>query len=555
MIGSTDQPLISETIGNFFDQITEKFPDNDALIVPFQSIRWSYKQYQTEINRLAAGLLKIGMKKGDRIGIWSPNCYEWALVQFATAKIGAIMVCLNPAYRLYEVEYALKISGCKAIISAESFKSSEYLMMLNELIPELKTSVIGDLNSVKCPDVQYVIRLGDQETKGMINFNELCEKGTPAEFKKLEELKSSLSPSNPINIQFTSGTTGNPKGATLTHHNILNNGKNVGDAMKLTAEDRVCIPVPLYHCFGMVMGNLACVTHASTALYPAPVFDPLESLKIISSEKCTALYGVPTMFIAELDHPDFSKYDLSSLRTGIIAGAPCPIEIMKRIIKDMHLDEILIAYGQTETSPVNLMTATNDPLIKRVTTVGKAGAHLQIKLIDTTGKIVPKGEKGEICCKGYSIMEGYWNDEVRTKETIDSDGWLHSGDIGIMDAEGYVEITGRIKDMIIRGGENIYPREIEEFLYQHPDIKEIQIFGIPDDKMGEEICAWIQPHIEGRLNEEDIHQFCKGKIAHYKIPHYIHFVKEYPMTATGKMQKFIMQKMMISTLEPTPITK
>lgn len=541
--------LLQQTIGARFDQTVSQYPDHPALISRHQGIRWNYREYQQQIEQFAAGLLAIGIEKGDRVGIWAPNCYEWCLTQFATAKIGAIMVCINPAYRLYELEYALNKVECKAIVSAERFKSSEYLQMLQALAPELANSNPGQLQSKKLPHLRSVIRMGNAITPGMYNFAEVASRGGEAEFQRIKALKAELLPSDPINIQFTSGTTGSPKGATLTHINILNNGKIVGDGMRLTERDKLCIPVPLYHCFGMVMGNLACITHGSAAVFPGDAFDPLSTLTTVAEERCTALHGVPTMFIGELEHPQFKEFDLSSLRTGIMAGAPCPIEVMKRVLRDMHMSEVLIAYGQTETSPVNHMTAVDDPIEKRVSTVGQPGPHLEIKLLNEQGEIVPIGEKGEICCRGYSVMQCYWNDAEKTAETIDQDGWLYSGDIGIMDTGGYVQIVGRLKDMIIRGGENIYPREVEEFLYTHPKIQDVQVFGVKDERFGEQVCAWIQTHHGESMTEQEVKEFCQGNIAHFKVPQYVRFVEEYPMTVTGKIQKFKMREMMEQELD------
>ncbi|MEM6583377.1 MAG: AMP-binding protein [Pseudomonadota bacterium] len=548
LAGSTDEPLLNETIAGAFDRTVQQFPDVEGLVVRHQGIRWTYREYQTQINRLAAGLLALGIEKGDRVGIWAPNCYEWCLTQFATARIGAIMVCINPAYRLYELEYALNKVQCKAIISAEQFKTSNYLDMLAELAPELASANPGELNAAKLPHLTTVIRMGAEQTPGMFNFEEVCESGGPQQQSQLEEIAISLDPADAINIQFTSGTTGNPKGATLTHINILNNGKLVGDGMRFTERDRLCIPVPLYHCFGMVMANLACITHGSTAVFPAEAFDPASTLETVAEERCTALHGVPTMFIAELDHPDFESFDLSSLRTGIMAGAPCPVEVMQRVLTQMHMSEILIAYGQTETSPVNHMTTADDSIEKRVGSVGRPAPHCEIKIVDPDGQPVPVNEKGEICCRGYSVMLGYWDDEERTRDTIDEDGWLHSGDIGIMDAEGYTQVTGRIKDMIIRGGENIYPREVEEFLYTHPAIVEVQVFGIPDAHYGEQVCAWVKLRDGQALDAAGLKAFCRDQITHFKIPHHIRFVDDFPMTVTGKMQKFLMRDEMISAL-------
>ena len=546
--GPTKQLLMNETIGECLRKTAASYPDHDALIVRHQDIRWNYTEYLQKIDELATGLLALGIEPGDRVGIWAPNCYEWCLAQFATASMGAIMVCINPAYRLYELEYALNKVQCRAIIAAERFKTSDYLGMLQELAPELASCEPGSLRAEKLPHLEIVVRMGDGKTPGMYNFTDVCSMGDDGDFQRLAELGASLEPGSAINIQFTSGTTGNPKGATLTHHNILNNGKLVGDGMKLTENDRLCIPVPLYHCFGMVMGNLACITHGSAAVFPGDAFEPTTTLQAVSEERCTALHGVPTMFIAELDDPGFAQYDLGSLRTGIMAGATCPVEVMRKVIDRMHMGDVLIAYGQTETSPVNHMTATDDPIEKRVGTVGRTAPHLEVKITDETGNTVPVGERGEICVRGYSVMLGYWDDEQRTAETIDGEGWLHSGDIGIMDEEGYVQVVGRIKDMIIRGGENVYPREVEEFLYTHPAILEAQVFGIPHGKYGEEVCAWIQLQEGQELSEEELRDFCRDRITHFKIPSQIRFVGEFPMTVTGKIQKFLMRDAMAEEL-------
>ena len=543
LTGPTCERLLNETIASVFDRVTEQFPDNDALIVKHQNIHWTYRQYQKQVNNFAKGLTSIGIKKGDRVGIWSPNRYEWCVTQFATAKIGAIMVCINPAYRVYELEYALNKVGCKAVVTAESFKSSAYLQMLQKLAPELNDCEPGKLMSQKLPHLNTVIRMGDETTSGMFNYQDVCDAGADLDSSLLAELQDKLSHDEIINIQFTSGTTGSPKGASLTHYNILNNGKVVGDGMKLTETDRLCIPVPLYHCFGMVMGNLACITHGSAAVFPNDAFDPLKTLETVEAEQCTALHGVPTMFIAELEHPQFSSFDLSSLRTGIMAGSPCPEPIMKKVLSDMHMSDVLIAYGQTETSPVNHMTEIDDPIEKRVGSVGRAGPHLEIKIINEQGETLDTDKPGEICCRGYAVMHSYWDDPENTQATIDRDGWLHSGDIGVMDPQGYVKVVGRIKDLIIRGGENIYPTEIESFLYSHPAIKEVQVFGVPDEKYGEQVCAWIQK-LDQDLSEEEVRQFCKENITHFKVPHYIRFVDEYPMTVTGKIQKYLMREAM-----------
>jgi len=548
--GASTTQIIYETIGVYFDRICEQHPDQDALIVRHQDVRWTYRELQKKVNELATGLLALGIAPGDRVGIWGPNSHEWVMVQLATAKIGAIMVCINPAYRLYELEFALNKVECKVVIAAESFKTSDYLGMLNTLAPELAASEPGNLQAEKLPHLRTVIRMGAAKTEGMLNFEDVCLLGGGVEADRLGELQELLKPDDAINIQFTSGTTGNPKGATLTHCNILNNGYLTGEAMKLTETDRLCIPVPLYHCFGMVLSVLACVSHGSAMVFPGEAFDPLETLRAVEAEKCTALHGVPTMFITELDHPQFAEFDLSSLRTGIMAGAPCPVEIMKRVISQMHMEDILIGYGQTELSPINNMTLPDDSLERRTETVGRAMPWVEIKIVDESNRVVAIGEKGEICTRGYSVMREYWNDPERTAETIDEAGWLHSGDLATMDGEGYVRIVGRIKDMIIRGGENIYPREIEEFLYQHPAISEVQVFGIPDEKMGEEVCAWVQLNDGQKMTEEDLKAFCKDQITHFKIPRYVRFVTEYPMTVTGKIQKFVMRDEMVKELNP-----
>lgn len=541
--GEGSQQLIYNTIGNKFEEIAHQYPDNDALVVCHQDIKWSYKQLNEKVDELATGLLALGLSKGDRLGIWGPNSYEWVLTQLATAKIGVIMVCINPAYRLFELEYALNKVECKAIISAKSFKSSEYLSMLNELIPELKSDQPGKLKSKKFPHLTTVIRMGADETAGMYNFNAICQYGGPKEQIELAVLRDTLQPDDAINIQFTSGTTGQPKGATLTHCNILNNGALSANGMNFTDKDRLCIPVPLYHCFGMVLGVLSCISHGATMVFPSEAFDPLTTLQAIEKERCTALHGVPTMFIMELEHPEFTNFDVSSLRTGIMAGATCPVELMNSLIKNMNLRDILIGYGQTEVSPLNHMTKPDDSLENRTQTVGRAIPYVEIKIINELGQVCELNEPGEVCTRGYSVMKGYWGDEEKTRETIDDAGWLHSGDIGTMDDEGYVKITGRIKDMIIRGGENIYPREIEEFLYTHPKITEVQVFGVIDKKMGEEVCAWVQLKEGEQVTSDEIIAFCKGQITHFKIPRHIDFVTEYPMTITGKIQKFKMREL------------
>ena len=547
MTGEGTGQLLYETIGAVFDRIVDAHSDKPALIVRHQDIRWSWGDMRAEVDRLAAGLIALGIEPGDRVGIWGPNSYEWVLTQFATARIGAVLVNVNPAYRLFELEYALRKTGCKAVIAAEKFKSSEYLNMLNTLLPEIASCEPGYLRAAKLPDLTTVIRMGDTRSPGMFNFREVCGLGDKGASDKLAAIAAQLGPDDAINIQFTSGTTGSPKGATLTHCNILNNGYEAGKGMRLTPEDRLCIPVPLYHCFGMVLGVLAAVTHGATMVFPAPVYDPLSTLQAVQDEHCTALHGVPTMFVTELDYPEFASFDLSSLRTGIIAGAPCPEPLMKRIIGDMHMENVLIAYGQTELSPVNHMTLPEDSFENRTQTVGRPIPHIEVKIVDADNRVVPIGEQGEFCTRGYSVMKGYWDDPEKTAETI-VNGWLHSGDLGTMNEHGYVRITGRIKDMIIRGGENIYPREIEEFLFTHPKVREVQVFGVPDLKMGEEVCAWIQLRKGQTVTADEIREYCKGQISHYKIPRYVRFVDEYPMTVTGKIRKVEMSAMMAEEL-------
>ena len=547
--GDADEPLLYETIGNYFDNIVERFPENDALIIPYQNIHWTYKKFQQEVDSLATGLLNLGISKGDRIGIWGPNSVEWCLTQFATAKVGAIMVCINPAYRTYELEYALKKVECKAIITAESFKSSQYLHMLQEISPELAYQTPECLQLTSFPQLEMIIRMGNEKTPGMLNFNDICNRGSQENHQELANLKNTLMPDDAINIQFTSGTTGSPKGATLTHFNIINNACLSAKAMRFDETDKLCIPVPLYHCFGMVLGTLLCVTTGSTAVFPGASFGPEETLKTIEQQGCTGLHGVPTMFITELELPNFSDYNLSSLRTGIMAGASCPEEVMKRVMQEMHMKHILIGYGQTELSPLNHITRPDDSVVQRIETVGRVVPRIEVKIANSQGQVVAVGEKGEICTRGYSVMQGYWNDKEKTEETIDKAGWLHSGDIGIMDEEGYVRVVGRTKDMVIRGGENIYPREVEEFLYTHPKIQDVQVFGIPDNTMGEALCAWIKVQGDERLEASDIKAYCDGKVAHFKVPKYIKFVDNYPMTVTGKVQKFKMKEEMIAIQE------
>ena len=546
--GASDQPLIGKTVGQFFDEASAQWASRPALIVRQQNLQLTYAQLRQAVDKLAAGLLTLGLDPGDRIGIWSPNNSEWVLTQFATAKAGLILVNINPSYRVAELEYALNKVGCKALILAERFKTSDYVGILRELAPELGQAQPGQLQSARLPSLRSVVLLGDSWHPGTFRFSEIMARGGAAEAERIGALAPQLQFDEPINIQFTSGTTGFPKGATLSHHNILNNGFFIGEAMRLTPEDKLCIPVPLYHCFGMVLGNLAAVTHGACMVFPGEGFDPLATLQAVAEERCTALHGVPTMFIAQLDHPEFEKFDLSSLRTGIMAGSPCPIEVMKRAVAKMNLKEITIAYGMTETSPVSFQSSTTDPLERRVSTVGRIQPHIEVKVVDREGRIVPTGTPGELLTRGYCVMLGYWDVEARTREAIDAARWMHTGDLATIDAEGYCNIVGRIKDMVIRGGENVYPREIEEFLYRHPKIQDVQVIGVPDDRYGEEICAWVKLRPGVSASEEEIRAFCRDQIAHYKVPRYIKFVDEFPMTVTGKIQKFIMRERMISEL-------
>ncbi|MFS8151755.1 AMP-binding protein [Vreelandella titanicae] len=545
-----DKPLLGMTIGDKFDQIATQYADNDALIVLHQNIHWSYRQLQEEVNRCARALLSIGVNKGDRVAIWAPNCSEWTLTQFATAKIGAILVNINPSYRTHELEYALNQSGARFLVTANSFKNSDYSAMLYDLAPELKASNEGELRSQKLPNLECIINLSSEKLSGMWRWSDLMEEANKVSQTDVDDLQATLQFDDAINIQYTSGTTGFPKGATLSHHNILNNGFFVAESMGFTSEDRLVIPVPLYHCFGMVMGNLGCMTHGATMIYPDEGFDPGKVLKAVHDQKATALYGVPTMFIAELEHEGFASTDFSTLRTGIMAGSICPAEIMKQVINKMNMKGVQIAYGMTETSPVSTQTGANDSIEKRVSTVGRTQPHLENKIVDPgNGGILPRGEIGELCTRGYSVMLKYWNNDKATAEAIDEAGWMHTGDLATMDEEGYIQIVGRIKDMVIRGGENVYPKEIEEFLYAHPAISEVQVTGVPDKKYGEELIAWVKLNsTAGDVTGEELREYCKGKITHFKIPRYFKFVDEFPMTVTGKIQKFKMREISIQEL-------
>ncbi len=548
--GVADKPLLGMTIGDMLDRTAQQYPDNEALVCLHQDIRWSYREFVEKVNEAARAFLAIGVKKGDRVGIWSPNRYEWTVTQFATAKVGAILVNINPSYGVHELQYALNLAGISVLVTADSFKASNYREMLYKLVPELKQSEPGKLNAEDVPDLRAVINVHEDKHDGMWTWPEFLGFANQVTAADLQKRQSQLQFDDPINIQFTSGTTGNPKGATLTHHNILNNGYFVGESQRLTEKDRLVIPVPLYHCFGMVMGNLGCITHGTTMIYPGEGFDPKAVLQAVHQEKATALYGVPTMFIAELADTDFTSFDLSSLRTGIMAGSICPAEVMKNVNGKMNMKEVQIAYGMTETSPVSTQTSSLDPFEKQVTTVGRTQPHLETKIVDPgNGSVVPRGEIGELCTRGYSVMLKYWNNEEKTREAIDENGWMHTGDLATMDDEGYVQIVGRIKDMVIRGGENIYPKEIEEFFYTHPAIEEVQVTGIPDDKYGEELIAWVKLRSDAEpVKADDLQEFCKGKIAHFKIPRNYKFVDEFPMTVTGKIQKFKMREVSIEEL-------
>jgi len=530
VVGWTDIPLSDATIYGLLADTAKAYPERPAVVFREQGVRWTWREFLAEVDAFGAGLAGLGLAKGERVGIWSPNRVEWLVTQFATARQGLILVNVNPAYRLSELGYALQVSGCRAIVSAERLKTSLYLEMLQKVRPEL-------------PALEFVIRMGDGKTPGMLNYADVLARGRAEPVAFADCLAHDA-----INIQFTSGTTGNPKGATLTHHNVVNNGRFIAMAMDFSENDSLCIPVPLYHCFGMVLAVLASVSTGAAMVFPGEAFDPVAALGAVAEERCTALHGVPTMFIAELGHPRFDEFDLSSLRTGIMAGSPCPIETMKQVVARMNMREVTIAYGMTETSPVSFQSATSDPLDRRTTTVGRVQPHLECKVVDAEGNVVPVGEKGELCTRGYSVMTGYWGDEKRTAEAV-VDGWMHTGDLATIDAEGYCNIVGRVKDMLIRGGENVYPREIEEFLFRHPKVQSVQVFGVPDVKYGEEVCAWVVLKPGETCVEDEIKDFCRDQIAHYKVPRYVRFVQELPMTVTGKAQKFVMRDQMIAELD------
>jgi fatty-acyl-CoA synthase len=536
--------LLHQTIGEALELMARAQPDREALIVRHQSVRLSYRELDAQVTRLARGLLSCGLKPGERIGIWSPNNVEWVLTQLAAARAGLILVSINPAYRLAEIEYALQKVGCAALIFAPAFKSSDYAQMLRTLVTPAGLIGNGRVTHDTFPDLRLLVQLGGAKASDFLSFGEVCAAGDAVSAEQLDAVASRIDPDQPVNIQFTSGTTGHPKGATLTHFNLVNNAYFVGQQMRLGPEDRLCIPVPLYHCFGMVMGVLATITQGATMVFPSEAFDAQAVLESVSEERCTTLYGVPTMFIAELEHPRFTQYDLSSLRTGVMAGAPCPITVMRRVLEDMHMSEVTICYGMTETSPVSFQSDIDDPVDLRVRTVGRVHPHIQAKVVDSDGMVVPRGIAGELLTRGYSVMRGYWGDAERTAGAVDEAGWMHTGDLAVLDKEGYCSIVGRVKDMIIRGGENVYPREIEEFLYRHPKIQDVAVVGVSDSKYGEEVCAVIRLREGATADAQEIRDFCSGQIAHYKVPRYVRFTDSFPMTVTGKVQKYVLREQM-----------
>ena len=544
-------PLVGLTVGELLDRTAALFPDNPALIAKQQNKRYAYREFLREVERVARGLLRLGILKGEKVGIWCTNYAEWVIVQFAVAKTGALLVNLNPAYGTVEFQHALRQSGCSTLFMSKGFRNRDYPSILFEICPEAAQSVPGELHSVNLPQLRNLIFIGDTPAPpSMLPWNDLLQMGESVPDDALAVRAATLEFDDPINIQYTSGTTGSPKGAVLSHHNIVNNGVLIGQGMRFTDKDKLCIPVPFYHCFGMILGNMVCVAHGAAMVIPAEYFDPLATLQAISEERCTAVHGVPTMFIAELEHPRFAEFDLTSLRTGIMAGSPCPINVMRRVVQEMHCSELTIVYGLTETSPGITQTTPDDPLELRVTTIGKPMAHTEIKIIDPrTGRIVPRGIPGELCARGYAVMKGYYQNPEATRQTLDADGWLHSGDLATMSENDYCKITGRSKDLIIRGGENIYPRDIEEFLYTHPGISEVQVIGIPDRKMGEQVMAWIKLKPGTTSSTEAIREFCKGRIAHFKVPRYVKFVDSFPTTINGKTQKYKMREISIKEMQ------
>ncbi len=542
--GVSEFPLLGLTVHQLLDNAVEKWPEGDALIVPYQSVRWTYSALAEKVESFAAGLIGLGLARGDRLGIWAPNCAEWIVAQYAAARAGLILVNINPAYRLPELRFALAQTGCRALIFSPALKSSDYLQMLHQLLPQLAKSTVGEVIDPTLPMLRWLIAIDRDRHDGILRFEDIPALARARHRETLKAEASLLQFDDPVNIQFTSGTTGIPKAATLTHHNIVNNAYFVAGRMRLGSADKLCIPVPMYHCFGMVLGSLCCVASGAAMVFASAGFDAHACLETLSAERCTAVHGVPTMFISMLEDADFAAMDLGALRTGIMAGAPCPVELMKRVINEMHLDEITIAYGMTETGPVSFQTSTDDSIERRVDTVGPVLPHIEIKIVDRQKRIVPRGERGELLTRGYCVMPGYWRDDERTADAIDSARWIASGDIAVIDESGYCRIAGRIKDMLIRGGENIYPAEIEQVLYRHPKIDEVEVFGVPDEKYGEEACAWIKLRRGQIASSEEIRQFCDGRIAHFKIPRYIRFVESYPMTATGKVKKYLMREQM-----------
>ena len=546
--GTSDQPLLYRTVDGVLKAAVREVPNRVALAAPFQSIRFTFAEFDREVERVARGLVASGLVPGERIGIWAPNCSEWLLTMFGAARAGLILVNVNPAYRNTEVEFALRLAGCRALVFAPRFKTSDYAAMLKSLIPELSTCAPGRLACAAFPDLRVLVQLGPEPPRGTFSFDDLMACGHDLGPAALAPISEQLDADQIFNIQFTSGTTGAPKGATLTHFNIVNNGFFVGETMRLTEDDRICIPVPLYHCFGMVLGVLAAMTHGAASVLCGEGFEPLAVLQTVASERCTALYGVPTMFIAELEHPRFGEFNLSSLRTGIMAGSPCPITVMRRVVAEMHMPQVTIAYGMTETSPVSFQSQPEDPVDLRVSTVGRVHPHVQVKIVDMNGRVTPRGTAGELLTRGYNVMRGYWKDPERTREAIDAGGWMHSGDLAVIDGEGYCNIVGRLKDMIIRGGENVYPREIEEFLYRHPAVLDVAVVGVPDAKYGEAVCACVRLRDGINATEEEIREFCRGQIAHYKVPRYVRFVDGFPLTISGKVQKYLIRERLCSEL-------
>jgi fatty-acyl-CoA synthase len=541
--GTSAQPLLYRTVDGVLKSAAVQAPDGLALVVPHQGVRWSFADLDRQVDRVARGLLACGLSPGERIGIWAPNCSEWLLTMFAAARAGLIFVNINPAYRIAELEFALRLVGCRALVFAPQFKSSDYAAMLDSLIPELRAAAPGQLLCKAFPELRLLVQLGAAPApRGSLSFHDLISAEHGFDAASLAALEAAQDADQVFNVQFTSGTTGTPKGAALTHFNIVNNGFFVGECLRLTADDRVCIPVPLYHCFGMVLGVLAALTHGAASVLSGEVFEPLAVLQTVANERCTVLHGVPTMFIAELEHPRFGEFDLASLRTGIMAGSPCPIAVMRRVVAEMHMPEVTIAYGMTETSPVSFQSQPDDPLERRVSTVGRVHPHVQVKIVDSQGRVTPRGVAGELLTRGYNVMRGYWDDVERTREAIDEGGWMHTGDLAVIDEEGYCNIVGRLKDMIIRGGENISPRELEEFLYRHPAVIDVAVVGVPDAKYGEAVCACIRLRDGMAATEEEIREFCRGRIAHYKVPAYVRFVDSFPLTISGKVQKYLIRE-------------